>query len=719
MPCAMNNPEQILWVISHKFHRMVKGYMIFPRILFALGLICVLGIRLVAPDQPVSARQLTNPLAQPVMVGDLNKGANSLNPQSLLAVGTNLFFNGDDSQYGTELWVSLPPYDKQSTRRITDINPGEGNANPHYLACIGESVFFSATDGREGYELWRIEPPYIEAYQVQEINPAGDADPKFLTAIGNHLFFQATDGSTGFEIWKSSPPYHEALPVADIFEGSESSHPKNLTSIGWTLFFSAEDSSGTEVWKSDPPYNQETTKKISLINPDGKADPEELTPVGMTLFFSADDGERGREVWKIETPYEIYNTALLDNFDEDDCPDEDEECFFIPEFESNPTEFYGIDDTLFFSSNEFSGFEPRKSNPPYDTTSTFRVADIFLGPESSYPHFFYSIGSFLFFSANDGETGVELWKSEPSYIDTTRIADIIQDYDLTLSRRDEARASDIWGYPGVSSPAYIDAVRVADIWQGYGNSNPIRFTAIGTTLYFTANDGIYGEELWQSEFPFNEDSTKIVGDIRRGANGSNPQELTVIDRTLFFRADDGEHGSELWKLGDGYVLPATGFAPGRVTNLSGASKEYQSLNQLRLVVPAMDVDIPLVGVPKSSDGWDLTWLGYQAGYLNGTAFPTTPGNTAITAHAFLADGTAGPFHDLDKLKWGDLVEINSWGNHYIYEVREVMQVSPDETEILGPEEFDWITLITCKEYDESLQGYRWRLVVRAVLVRVD
>ncbi len=415
MRCVMNKPEMKFRAISHTFHRVIKGLSIFPVILFVLCIISVLGFWLVTPDHNVSAKQFSQSVIQPILVGDLNKGANNLNPQSLLAVGTNLFFSGDDSKFGTELWMSVPPYDQDKTWRITDINPGEGNANPHYLECVGDTVFFSATDGRDGYELWRIEPPYTAAYQVQEINSAGDADPKFLTAIGNHLFFQATNGSTGFEIWKTSPPYQEALPVADIFEGSGSSHPKNLTSLGWTLFFSADDSSGAEVWKSEPPYNPDTTRKVSLINPFGSADPEELTVVGTTLFFSADDGERGRETWKIETPYEIYNTTMLDNFDEDDCSDDDEECIFLAEFESNPTGFYGINETLFFSSNEFSGFEPRKSNPPYDTTSTYRVADIFEGPGSSYPQFFNSIGSFLFFSANDGETGIELWKSEPSY----------------------------------------------------------------------------------------------------------------------------------------------------------------------------------------------------------------------------------------------------------------------------------------------------------------
>jgi LPXTG-site transpeptidase (sortase) family protein len=297
------------------------------------------------------------------------------------------------------------------------------------------------------------------------------------------------------------------------------------------------------------------------------------------------------------------------------------------------------------------------------------------------PQNFYSVGTTLFFSATDGESGVELWKT---------------------------------------NPPYTEAELVADIRKGPDGSNPNRFQAVGTTLFFTASDGVYGEELWRSELPYDEQTTQIVGDIRRGAGGSNPQELTAINRTLIFRADDGSHGSELWKMGGEYsMLPSTGFAPGRVTQLPDKGIEYSSSQNMRLVVPVLQLNIPLEGIPQSAGGWDLTWLGNQAGYLEGTAFPTLPGNTAITAHAYLADGNPGPFHDLEQIRWGDTIGLEAWGNRYIYEVRRVETVDPLDLSILGSEELDWITLITCKGYDETLEDYRWRVVVKAVLIRVE
>ena len=57
---------------------------------------------------------------------------------------------------------------------------------------------------------------------------------------------------------------------------------------------------------------------------------------------------------------------------------------------------------------------------------------------------------------------------------------------------------------------------------------------MGGTLFFTANDGGNGVELWKS------DGTDP---------GARPDldNLTNVNGTLFFTADDGVHGRELWK----------------------------------------------------------------------------------------------------------------------------------------------------------------------------
>ncbi len=168
-------------------------------------------------------------------------------------------------------------------------------------------------------------------------------------------------------------------------------------------------------------------------------------------------------------------------------------------------------------------------------------------------------------------------------------------------------------------------------------------------------------------------------------------------------------------------LPDTGFAPGRTTLLpvQPADRAYTHLEGLTVEIPKLGVELPITGVPQLADGWDVTWLSKHAGYLEGTAFPTWSGNTALTAHVSLADGTPGPFARLDELRWGDEIVVSAFGQRYVYEVQRVRYVKPDDLSVLGHEDYDWVTLITCRLYDPEQDSYLWRVAVQAVLIRVE
>jgi LPXTG-site transpeptidase (sortase) family protein len=167
-------------------------------------------------------------------------------------------------------------------------------------------------------------------------------------------------------------------------------------------------------------------------------------------------------------------------------------------------------------------------------------------------------------------------------------------------------------------------------------------------------------------------------------------------------------------------LPATGFAPGVVTSIPAqpAEKAYTDLGDFWLEIPKLGVKMPIVGIPARGEEWDLTWLWDQAGWLEGTAYPTHAGNSAITAHVYLPNGQPGPFYKLDALRFGDAVIVHLGGQRYVFEVRQVQRVSPNTLSALRHEELPWLTLITCREYDPKTNSYRSRLIVRAVLVKI-
>ena len=175
----------------------------------------------------------------------------------------------------------------------------------------------------------------------------------------------------------------------------------------------------------------------------------------------------------------------------------------------------------------------------------------------------------------------------------------------------------------------------------------------------------------------------------------------------------------IYPYGHNSGLPNTGFAPEQTTLLpqQPAADVYQDEGQLSLDIPKLGVSLPVVGIPRANDSWDISWLSGQAGYLEGTAFPSWQGNSVLTSHVYLADGSPGPFVHLSSLLWGDRILVHAYGSTYTYEVRTIKAVKPDDTSVLAHRDGAWITLLTCQDYAPSAHVYLKRLAVSAVLIQ--
>jgi len=169
------------------------------------------------------------------------------------------------------------------------------------------------------------------------------------------------------------------------------------------------------------------------------------------------------------------------------------------------------------------------------------------------------------------------------------------------------------------------------------------------------------------------------------------------------------------------TLPDTGFAPGIITPLLGQpdSLLYQQLGDIWLEVPSLNLQLPIVGVPFTPDGWNVNWLNQEAGWLEETAFPGLEGNAVLTAHVYQASGLPGPFISLHQMKYGGVILLHSFGKTYRYEVRSVQILQPDDLSPLQHKDLSWLTLMTCRGYDEASDSYQSRVVVQAVLVSIE
>ena len=88
-----------------------------------------------------------------------------------------------------------------------------------------------------------------------------------------------------------------------------------------------------------------------------------------------------------------------------------------------------------------------------------------------------------------------------------------------------------------------------------GTSYPYGFTTFNNVFFFQANDGIHGNELWQSDGT--EAGTVLAKDINKGGD-SSPYGFISMSETFFFSADDSTTGHEFWfwgSKGKFYVIP--------------------------------------------------------------------------------------------------------------------------------------------------------------------
>ena len=74
---------------------------------------------------------------------------------------------------------------------------------------------------------------------------------------------------------------------------------------------------------------------------------------------------------------------------------------------------------------------------------------------------------------------------------------------------------------------------------------------------------------------------------------------------------------------------------------------------------------------------------------------------------------------LNWLWYGQQIIVHAGNVQYVYEVREVLQVAPGAvSSVIKHEDSPWVTLITCRGYNEATDSYKYRVAVRAVLVEV-
>ncbi|MBL7898832.1 MAG: T9SS type A sorting domain-containing protein [Crocinitomicaceae bacterium] len=469
---------------------------------------------------------------------DIYSGSFGSLPTNVVQYGSALYFSATGNSNGNELWK----FENGTSSLVMDINPGIGSSLPNNFLVAGSYLYFTANNGVNGKELWRFDG--VSASMVADIFVGSSSSmPENLTMIGSTLYFTANNGINGIELWKFDGT--TASLVADIFAGVAPSNPSEITEYGTNVFFTADNGvNGVELWS----YDGSTVSLFDINVGSVGSMPGELIVFNGVLCFRANDGINGNELWY----YDGSSTFLVD---------------VNPTGNSNPYELTIFGSELVFRAFDFvSGTELWK----FDGVAPTLVSNIYPGAVNSFPSNLTVMGSELYFAANNGTVGVELFRYDGSTV--TLAADI---------------------YPGGSPSMPVNPVE--------------RFVVMDDRLYIVATNNFSGNEV------FSFDGTNLIlgKDIVSGPGTSSPTEMTPFGSVLYFMADNGVIGGELWAWNPNADLDTSVAVVSCGNYISPAGDLYNSTGNYTfvdtipsLLCPGCDsliaVDLTITDQPSSS-----------------------------------------------------------------------------------------------------------------------
>ncbi|HNE14670.1 MAG TPA: hypothetical protein PLL39_01515, partial [Rhodocyclaceae bacterium] len=376
----------------------------------------------------------------------------------------NLLSVGVHSANGLDSLSITAADDRVSLVRLTSGGMGAFSVGQESVQS-GARLYFSAYNSAHGYELWVSDGTAEGTRMLEGAAGTASVDPYYLTPVGGVLYFVGYNSGAGYySLWR-----HAGGNAPELLSGQSGfRNPSYLVNADGRLVFAAQVSAtyGDEEVFS---YNGVSFTQLTNI-PSNGSNPTDLTWFNGKVLFAGQDapdgavtqtGLVGRELWQVglDSP---YNPSVLANVNTQDV---------------NPT----TTTTWVIVGYQQIGHIRVPIFQQQITTTPGSV-------KGSNPYYLTPAGDSLYFSANDGASGRELWRTD-----------------------------------GVTTQ------RVADLTAGSGGSSPYELTAVqtaaGQRMFFVSGGALYVTDG-------SEANTHAVANTEN----VNPYGLTALGDKLFFYA---------------------------------------------------------------------------------------------------------------------------------------------------------------------------------------
>jgi len=390
------------------------------------------------------------------------------------------------------LSAALPGLTQEISISIVDLNTTGITPSPTVLVAPGlpilnDRVYFSAI-GDDGYELW-VTDGTGAGTSYQDLSPGYHGSfPQIFAVVGDRVFFQATTMDSGDELWSTQGP-HLAAMVIDLEPGPDDSAPRSLTAFGDDLYFTAFVAGTRGLYAADSQSLALTPLAVDIVEVEYSTG---IVDDGSRVYFKGTALSGGSlEIWASDG-----TDSGTEQVTDDAC--------------SNWGELLGVSTSVFAICDEGTSNSLLRLDPG-QTSGVVVVHDFgILNVEQLTP-----AGGTLYMVVDDSEiwgydNGTGTITQITSFGQTTQPGDLTRFLGNLVFVADADVGRELYWTDGV-------AVTPIDIQPGAGDSSPKALQVHDGAVYFSADDGVHGRELWRSNGTAA--GSQMVADLVPGPEG--------------------------------------------------------------------------------------------------------------------------------------------------------------------------------------------------------